>query len=85
MESNYLGSYAPSLTHKWTKQAYDCYKMGCNCIKCYIPQQMISQECQMKATIFELIKNVGIPTQQNCTSWSFKGIFRKKDLGVDLK
>ena len=77
---NYLGEFAPSLSRKWTKQAYDCYSIGCDCSKCSIPTQMTSKKCQMKAIVLELNTTVGKPTKENCTSWSFFGRCRKRNL-----
>ena len=78
MERNYIGNYAPSMTYQWTKQAVECYQLNCDCILCNIPQQMHSQKCQMKAVVLELIKNVGLPTKENCRNWSFYGYGRKR-------
>lgn len=75
---NELGSYAPSMIH-WTAQAKECYDINCNCAVCSV-FPLITQECNMKAVVLELIKQVGQPTAENCRNWSFYGYGRKRNL-----
>ena len=81
---NELGSYAPSMIH-WTIQALECYKIGCNCRRCSVKVQLKSQKCQMKAVVMELIKETGLPDEDNCKKWSFKGYGRKRDISEQTR
>lgn len=44
----------------WTQTAYECYKRGCNCWMCPT-QDLISEKCQMKTAVKDLIKTRGLP------------------------
>ena len=74
---NDLGFFAPSMVH-WTKQAKECYELGCNCGICSVYSQLPG-ECNMKAVVLELIKQVGQPTAENCRNWSFYDYGRKRN------
>ena len=54
--------YKPPATalRKWTASAIYCYKIGCNCSKCYIPDIM-ETHCMMKFCVIELVKKFGKP------------------------
>ena len=45
---------------KWTKTAIECYAIGCDCSKCEI-NNLITNKCLMKYTVFELVKTIGAP------------------------
>ena len=48
---------------RWTKTAIDCYQRGCVCESCYYNDffKDSPQRCQMKATVLELVRVLGIP------------------------
>jgi hypothetical protein len=48
---------------RWTKAAVDCYQRGCVCQGCYYSDffRGSPQRCQMKATVLELVRVLGIP------------------------
>lgn len=45
---------------RWTKSAIDCYNSGCRCSECEYPK-ILSSPCQMKKTVFELVRLFGKP------------------------
>jgi hypothetical protein len=48
---------------RWTKAAVDCYQRGCVCENCYYAEFFSGgpQRCQMKATVLELVRVLGLP------------------------
>lgn len=47
---------------RWTKQAIECYKLGCTCSKCNIPLiRETKEKCGMKPIVFELVRIYGAP------------------------
>ena len=44
----------------WSRTAIECYERGCNCYGCDI-QLLISEPCQMKKAVIELVKLYGVP------------------------
>jgi len=48
---------------RWTKAAMDCYQRGCVCNGCFYSEFFSGspQRCQMKATVLELVRVLGIP------------------------
>lgn len=48
---------------RWTKAAVDCYQRGCVCESCFYSEFFNDspQRCQMKATVLELVRVLGIP------------------------
>lgn len=44
----------------WTPSSIECYKLGCMCDKCSL-YAILGKRCQMKKTVFELIKTFGKP------------------------
>lgn len=53
------------LVYRWTNAAIYCYERGCRCANC-IYYEIIGKRCQMKKTVIELVKKLGIPEgQQN--------------------
>lgn len=67
-KSNDMGKY-PVIT-KWSESAVECYKRGCNCKGCFYEdffskpkysENEQKQKCQMKATVLELVKVLGVP------------------------
>ena len=46
----------------WTESSINCYKRGCNCHDCYI-KDMLETPCNMKATVFELVRKLGKPPE----------------------
>lgn len=61
MKINDLGKTVSQ--RKWTRQATLCYYLGSNCSKCDIPRD-ITPRCQMRATILELVKELGVPPEK---------------------
>ena len=79
---NELGYFAPSMTKQWTKSAVECWQKCFKCEDCPVYWQMTSQPCQMKAAVIELVKNVGLPNENNCRSWSFYGYQIRKRINT---
>lgn len=48
------------VARRWTLSAIDCYKIGCNCSRCTIPEIM-ETPCKMKYCVLELVKKFGKP------------------------
>lgn len=48
------------IVKRWTKAAIECYKIGCNCSKCYM-KNILENKCEMKYSVIELIKKIGAP------------------------
>lgn len=48
---------------RWTRAAIDCYQRGCICEGCYYSEffKDSPQKCQMKATVLELVRVLGVP------------------------
>lgn len=40
---------------RWTRQAAECYYLGCVCEKCSIPEDF-KEKCHMKASVLELVR-----------------------------
>ncbi|HSA06624.1 MAG TPA: hypothetical protein P5556_05560 [Candidatus Gastranaerophilales bacterium] len=61
IRSRDLGKVAS--VRRWTKAAIDCYQRGCVCESCFYSEffQNSPQRCQMKATVLELVRVLGIP------------------------
>lgn len=51
------GTISNSLLQNWTIQAFECYKINCDCSKCSINKTEYSFVCQMPKVIKELVKN----------------------------
>lgn len=49
-----------SQVRRWTLTAAQCYQIGCNCEKCYLPQ-ILETKCLMKKTVIKLVKEFGAP------------------------
>ena len=61
--SNFLGMINDGELH-WTSTAKECYKSGCRCSKCLIPDlREEKSKCQMKAVVLELVKKFGVPEE----------------------
>lgn len=45
---------------RWTLTAAQCYQIGCNCEKCYLPE-ILETKCEMKKTVIKLVKEFGAP------------------------
>ena len=49
---------------RWTPAAIDCYKRGCVCNDCMYNKFFSgNHKCQMKASVLELVRTVGPPTE----------------------
>ncbi len=55
------GEVSDSLVQNWTRQAVECYMLGCNCKECSILQGNYSFVCQMNKIVPELLKTRGVP------------------------
>lgn len=55
-------SVSDEVTKHWTRSAVDCYKLGCNCSLCNIPD-FIETPCRMKATVLTLVRKLGTPPE----------------------
>lgn len=55
------GEVSDSLTQNWTRQAYECYLLGCNCKKCSIDISKYSFVCQMPKIVDILLNTQGKP------------------------
>lgn len=49
-----------NMSLSWTKSALDCYDIGANCARCYLPLD-IQKRCQMAQTIKEIVRQYGKP------------------------
>ena len=47
----------------WTISAVQCYMLGCQCLKCNIPD-LLESKCLMKKAVMELVRKFGKPTQE---------------------
>ena len=52
--NKYAGGY-------WTDLTKECYSRGCVCIGCYYNNFFTEHQCQMKYTVIELVKKLGLP------------------------
>lgn len=53
-----------TIAKNWTPTAIDCYQIGCSCSKCNLNKIYFLNspfKCQMKKTVFELVKKLGAP------------------------
>ncbi|MDO5437676.1 MAG: hypothetical protein Q4F80_05715 [bacterium] len=51
------GAISDSLLHNWTRQAFECYSIKCDCEKCSINKKQYSFVCQMPKVVKALLKN----------------------------
>lgn len=49
---------------RWTPLAIECYERGCVCENCFY-KNILNNNCQMKATVLELVRILGIPQVGN--------------------
>lgn len=49
---------------RWSPSAIYCYKRSCICENCIYTN--LDTKCQMKKTVLNLIKNLGIPQMDDC-------------------
>ena len=64
MIDGYNVSTCETISKRWTPTAIDCYKLGCNCPKCNLYRIYFASgdsKCNMKYTVLNLVKNVGVP------------------------
>ena len=67
MISYYNVSYSETTCKNWTPTAIDCYRLGCNCSKCNLYKIYFSDgrlRCNMKSTVFELVRKYGAPMEE---------------------
>lgn len=53
---------------RWSKSAIDCYQRNCVCKGCFYYETYFRTnglKCNMKASVLELIRIFGIPTEQD--------------------
>ncbi len=61
MDESFVIGIEPS---KWTFDAYQCYKRGCNCNGCFIQKtyiETLKNRCAMKYCVKQLIRKFGLP------------------------
>ena len=46
----------------WTTQAIDCYKRNCICKGCIL--NTLESKCEMKKTVIELVRLIGLPPER---------------------
>ena len=64
MIKNDLGVVQDCNLRRWTKLAIECYKLGCRCSCCSVPQLFEQNvKCTMKAYVLELVKRYGVPEE----------------------
>lgn len=67
MDESFIIGIEPT---KWTFDAIQCYKRGCNCKDCYINKTYIETlrgRCAMKYTVRKLINKFGLPNDTTLT------------------
>lgn len=67
MSYRYNVSCSETMSKKWTPTAIDCYKLGCVCSKCNLNKIYFKHsifKCQMKYTVIELVRKLGIPEEE---------------------
>lgn len=52
---------------RWTPAAIDCYKRFCKCKGCFYEDYFTKSKCQMKYTVLELVKKLGVPEGEERT------------------
>ena len=60
--SNYKNGKHVASVRRWTNSAIECYLIGGDCSKCKVAE-IIESKCQMKDTIRELVRTLGIPQE----------------------
>lgn len=48
---------------RWTPAAIDCYLRGCRCKGCFYEDYFTKSKCQMKYTVLDLVKKLGVPKE----------------------
>ena len=48
---------------RWTPAAIDCYLRGCRCKGCFYENYFSKDKCQMKYTVLELVRQLGVPNK----------------------
>lgn len=56
-----------SLLRRWTQTAIDCYERNCICEGCIYKDLLETSNCQMKRSVFALLKKLGKPNDENTT------------------
>ena len=68
MKYRYNVSCSKTTSGNWTQTAIDCYQLGCVCSKCNLYKIYFEGgefKCQMKNTVIELVRLLGIPSFEN--------------------
>lgn len=63
----YNTTCSETIAKNWTPTAIDCYRIGCSCQKCNLNRiYFLSSgfKCKMKETVFELVKRLGAPKEE---------------------
>ena len=58
-----------SYARSWTRGAVECYERGCVCQGCLLYEQL-GKKCQMKRSVFELVRKFGAPNAKKKQSFS---------------
>lgn len=67
--------------YHWTDTAVACYEIGCNCANCHIIdglEALTKENCQMKSSVFQLVKKFGRP--QKGINYYGKHMYKRKDI-----
>ena len=69
---NDLGQYSD--TKRWTNLAVFCYNRGCKCSDCFYCQRSLdlSERCQVKGSVLNLVKLIGPPVEGKNYSIQYK-------------
>ena len=66
MNYRYNVSCSETVSKNWTPTAIDCYRLGCLCSNCNINKIYFAKssfKCRMKYTVIELVRKLGVPTE----------------------
>lgn len=58
-----MKNYKTFYVRRWTPSAIECYKIGCQCSKCNLLDnlELTKAQCRMKIAVFELVRKLGAP------------------------
>ena len=67
MTYQYNQTCSKKVAKHWTPTAIECYRIGCNCFKCYLYKiyfQNSNTTCKMKTAVIELVRTQGVPQKE---------------------
>jgi len=68
---NDLGKYAFHTEH-WSNAGVECYLRGCRCKDCFYQKYSNDEQCQMKASVLEMVKRLGKPSTERLIEASYR-------------